>query len=187
MAASRVGLRRALHRTELARRHEPALEQALVAPPVRARPRQCHLALSDRRRPLFFPRALRHRPTRNRQQSRQRRGQPISGGMVVTPRSSAFRVGAVAFVLVGVPRVALAQVQDDAALADLPPDAPADAPDEKPSPLRSSAPSTKAASSPGSDDRSTTPNDPEADLEPPTPTAELRRAYPDLQVRVTPP
>jgi len=93
----------------------------------------------------------------------------------------------VAFVLVGVPRVALAQVQDDAALADVPPDAPADVPDEKPSPLQSSAPSTKAASYPGSDDRSTTPNDPEADLEPPTPTAELRRAYPDLQVRVTPP
>lgn len=98
-------------------------------------------------------------------------------------RSSAFRVAA-AFALVGVPRVALAQVQDDAALANIPPDSPAD---EKPPPLQASAPSTKIASTTEFDDRSTTPNDPEADLEPPTTTSELRRAYPDLQVRVTPP
>jgi hypothetical protein len=81
---------------------------------------------------------------------------------------------------VGVSRVGLTQVQDDAALADMP--------EDKPPPVQSGAPSTTTPSGTGFDDRAPTPSDPrEAELDPPTTTAELRAAYPDLRVRVTPP
>ncbi len=84
-----------------------------------------------------------------------------------------FRIAAAAFALgVGVPNTALAQVQDDAALADQP--------EVRPPAVQSGAPS----SSTGFDDR---PQTPEAELDPPLTTAELHTAYPDLQVRVTSP
>jgi hypothetical protein len=79
-----------------------------------------------------------------------------------------------------VPTVALAQVQDDAALADVP--------DEKPPPAPAGAPSSTTLSGTGFDDRAETTNQQqEAELGPPLTTAELRAAHPDLQFRVTPP
>jgi hypothetical protein len=101
--------------------------------------------------------------------------------LLATTRGLASRVAAAAFVVgVGVPRVALAQVQDDAALADVR--------DDKPPPGQSGAPSTTTPSNTGFDDRPETPTDPrEVDLDPPMTSAELRRAHPDLQVRSTPP
>jgi hypothetical protein len=72
---------------------------------------------------------------------------------------------------VGVPNDALAQVQDDAALANVP-----DEREVHPPAVQSGALSSSA----GFDQR-------EAELDPPLTTEELRTAHPDLQVRVTPP
>jgi hypothetical protein len=97
----------------------------------------------------------------------------------------AFRVGAAAFVLCGVPSVAFAQVQDDAALADVHDDKPVPAPAGAPSSIATTPART------GFDDRSETTNEErqkqEAELDPPLTTAELRVAHPDLQFRVTSP
>lgn len=76
----------------------------------------------------------------------------------------------------GTEGLALAQPQDDAALAD--------APDERPAVSASPVSPT----SPGNDERPPAADEQkEADRPPPMTTAELRRAYPDLQVRDVPP
>jgi hypothetical protein len=83
-------------------------------------------------------------------------------------------IGAATFALTfAVPNDARAQVQDDAALAD--------EPAVRPPAVQSGAPST------GFDGRRPTIEPPEAELDPPLTTAQLHTAYPDLQVRVTPP
>jgi hypothetical protein len=93
-------------------------------------------------------------------------------------RRLALGVGAAACVVV--PRLALAQVQDDAALADLP--------NEKPPPGQFGERSATRRLNTGFDDRLDTPNDPrETDLPLAMTTAELRAAHPDLEARVTPP
>src|SRR5437870_9207730 len=82
----------------------------------------------------------------------------------------AFRTGAPTFVLGVVPRVAFAQVQDDAALADVP--------DEKTPPVQGGTPSFTTPSATGFDDPAEkTKEQQEAELAPPLTTAELRAAH----------